>query len=103
MAKGFQVAHLFSNHMVLQREKQIVVWGDGINGEHIVVECAGLSAETNVSNGRWSVSLGSAVAGGPYELTVRCGEEQFEFVDVWFGDVWIAGGQSNMEWSLRDT
>jgi sialate O-acetylesterase len=74
-----------------------------MDGKQILVECAGQRAVGSVMNGLWSLSLPSVAAGGPYELSVRCGEEQIEFVDVWFGDVWFAGGQSNMEWGLGNT
>ncbi|MDF2922582.1 MAG: sialate O-acetylesterase [Paenibacillaceae bacterium] len=100
MGNEFRVAAVFSNHMVLQRDKRLRIWGEGADGEHIVVQCAGQQAEGSIANGQWSVSLAPVAAGGPYGFSVRCGGEQIEFTDVWFGDVWLAGGQSNMEWSL---
>ncbi|MBW5448052.1 sialate O-acetylesterase [Cohnella sp. CFH 77786] len=95
---------MFSDHMVLQRGKNIPIWGTGNDGETVTVECRDKQAKAVVEGGRWKVLLPSMDAGGPFELTVKSGEAQkIALRDVWFGDVWLAGGQSNMEWSLNDS
>lgn len=102
MKNGLRVAAIFSDHMVLQRNKPVLVWGEGLDGTPILVEFAGLRAEGSVVDGLWNVELAPLAAGGPFELSVRCGGEQVKFTDVWVGDVWLAGGQSNMELGLGD-
>jgi sialate O-acetylesterase len=58
------------------------------------------SAKTN-RTGTWQLTLGKQQAGGPHSLTVRTSnKEQLLLTDIWFGDVWLISGQSNMEWKL---
>jgi sialate O-acetylesterase len=92
--------HLFSDHMVLQRDGDIRVWGWAEPGEAISVSLAGRSKETTAAaDTRWSVSLPAMHAGGPFTLVVR-GKKTIELRDVLIGDVWIASGQSNMTYAL---
>ena len=84
---------------------RVPVWGTADDGSRITVSIAGEKAETTASQGRWRV--GSAAAegvGGPYTLVIqgmlRNTTSRFERKNVLVGDVWIAGGQSNMEWAL---
>lgn len=94
---------LFSDHMVVQRERPIPVWGWAAPGEEVVVQLNGqhVSAQTS-EQGAWSVQLPALPAGGPYELTVR-GGNQITIRDVLVGEVWLCSGQSNMEWILKET
>lgn len=93
--------NLFTNHMVLQREKKIPVWGNAASGEKIIVSLGKNIAETTADvNGNWMVKLKSMKSGGPYTLKVS-GENTLEFSDVLLGDVWICAGQSNMELPVR--
>ncbi|MBM7568364.1 sialate O-acetylesterase [Paenibacillus sacheonensis] len=61
------------------------------------------AAGTVVRGGRWSLALPAMEAGGPFELTVESEGERMTIRDIWFGEVWLAGGQSNMEMRLKDT
>ncbi|WP_051318254.1 sialate O-acetylesterase [Cohnella thermotolerans] len=98
-----KVDPIFSDRMVLQRNVKVPVWGTGTDGERIEVECRGIRAETVVSDGRWFATLPPMEAGGPFVLTVRSDSGAVSsFEDVRFGDVWLAGGQSNMAWPLKD-
>ncbi len=93
--------NLFTNHMVLQREMKIPVWGKGASGEKIVVSLGSNMAETTAdATGKWMVKLKPMKSGGPYNLKVK-GENELEFSDVLLGDVWICAGQSNMELPVR--
>ena len=97
-----EVARIFSDHMVLQREVNAPIWGTADPGERITVEINGLTASAVAAkDGKWKVYLPSFEAGGPYELVVR-GNNEVKFSDVMFGDVWVASGQSNMQWSLNN-
>ncbi len=98
----FCVAPIFSNGMVLQREKNINVFGEGKDGDNVRVEFDGTAAETVVKNGKWLVVLPEHKAGNGYSMTVSCGNEKREFSDVAVGEVWLAGGQSNMEFELQN-
>jgi len=90
--------NLFTDHMVLQRQKPIPVFGTGAPGSEVVVELNGEKAKTKVdSKGRWLVKLPAMSAGGPYELSVN---GAIAARDVLIGEVWIASGQSNMEWPV---
>ena len=91
---------LFSEHMVLQREVAVPIWGWADSGEKITVTLAGQAAETVAGEDRrWQVALGPMQAGGPFTLTVR-GKKTVVIKDVMFGEVWVASGQSNMAYAL---
>jgi sialate O-acetylesterase len=90
--------HLFSDGMVIQRDISVSVWGRGIPGENVRVSLAGLVGSGSVElDSTWIVKLPKSQAGGPFVLQVN--DERVE--DVYVGDVWLAGGQSNMEWPLK--
>jgi sialate O-acetylesterase len=100
------VAAVFSNHMVLQRRKRIAVWGRS-DADSVEVKLTGGNlawgrASGTVKNGKWFVELQPQEAGGPYTLEVVSGEERVVFSDVMIGEVWLAGGQSNMEFELQN-
>lgn len=97
----FQIDPIFTSHMVLQRDSIVPIWGTGTDGATIRVKYNGGQAEAAVSEGKWKVELSTPGAGGPYELTISSGDETIVLQDVLFGDVWLAGGQSNMEWQLK--
>ncbi len=89
---------LISEGMVVQREMPIKIWGRGIPNEKIRASIAGAVGSSKVlPDSTWSVSLPPLLAGGPFELQVNLQTIK----DVYVGDVWLAGGQSNMEWPLK--
>ena len=95
-----RLAHVFGDHMVLQREAPVPVWGWAPAGETVTVGIDGQVHETVADEGgRWAVRLEPMAAGGPYTLTVR-GPSDVTLRDVLVGDVWVCSGQSNMEWPL---
>ena len=95
---------LFSDGAVLQRDRPLPVWGRATPGERVDVELDGRSAQATVgADGRWTVQLPAHAAGGPYELRVRAGSEERRVRDVLVGEVWLASGQSNMEWPVAQT
>lgn len=92
--------HLFSEHMVLQREVTTPIWGWADPGEKISVSVAGRTLETVAGqDGRWNVTFPPMQAGGPFTLTVR-GKKTLTIRDVMFGEVWVSSGQSNMTYAL---
>jgi sialate O-acetylesterase len=88
---------LLSDGVVLQRDTTPRLWGWADDGERIEVLLDGYRVTTSVaSGGRWQALLPAQAAGGPHEIIVR-GNSEVSIRDVYFGDVWIASGQSNME------
>ncbi len=91
---------LFTDHVVLQRGVEVPVWGWAAPGEAVTVSIAGQSHKTKAGkDGKWQLRLQPQSAGGPFEMTVK-GKNSITLKDVLFGDVWLCGGQSNMQWTL---
>ena len=102
MRKNIHCAAVFSDHCVLQRKKEIRVWGTAGHGTEIEVELNGATAKTVTRGSSWEVTLPAMEAGGPYVLEVVSeGKVYQHFEDVMIGEVWLAGGQSNMEYMLK--
>jgi sialate O-acetylesterase len=94
---------LISDHMVLQRDIQVKVWGWADPGEAVSVEFVEQQVRAVAdSNGRWSVALEPLEAGGPHEMKVS-GSNILTVRDILVGEVWIGSGQSNMQWTVRDS
>ncbi|MFN7290437.1 MAG: sialate O-acetylesterase [Pirellula sp.] len=92
---------IFSDHMVLQRDRPLNIWGWGEPGENVRVSLGVESAEAIVSpHGTWQCTLGpQGVSHDPMDLIVSATHE-IRIRDVLLGDVWLCSGQSNMEWAL---
>ncbi len=91
------IASPFSDHMVLQRGMAVPVWGTAANGEQVTVTFRGQSKTfTAGSDGKWMVRLDPSIEGGPYNLIVQ-GTNTVSISDILVGEVWVGGGQSNME------
>ena len=91
---------LFADNSVLQRGVRVPIWGTAASGEKITVRFAGQSVSTIATNGTWKVWLKSMKASAkPQNLTIA-GDTISTFTNVLVGDVWVAGGQSNMERQL---
>lgn len=93
---------LFTDNMVLQRGRPIPVWGWADAGEKVTVEFRGTKRSVVAKDGKWMVRLPVQHAGGPDVLVVH-GKNRLELRNVLVGEVWIASGQSNMEWPLQRT
>ena len=90
---------IFSDHMVLQRDSNIKVWGTADIGQKLVVKFNGAEAKATANaQGSWSVAITTAGPGGPYELEVIAeeGQPKVVFNDVMVGEVWLCSGQCNM-------
>ena len=90
---------LFGDHMMLQRDRPVRVWGKAAPGETVTVKAPGQTvAAVADEDGRWSLFLEPMKAGGPHELSVN----SITLKDVLVGDVWLGSGQSNMEWQVQN-
>ena len=92
---------LLSDHMVLQADTTVAVWGWAAAGETVTISIAGQSKTTQAgADGKWMVKLDKLKASGESQtLTVR-GRNTLMVRDVLVGEVWLASGQSNMEMQL---
>lgn len=95
-----RAAAVFSDHMVLQRERPVVVFGEADAPVTATIDV--VRAEAVPFEGRFRLTLPPMPAGGPYELALTSGEEAVVFTDVMIGEVWLCGGQSNMEFMLQN-
>lgn len=95
------VSPVFSDHMVLQRDRLNRLWGWAAPGQEVRVELGGTVARAQATaDGRWQVELTPPPVGGPYTIKI-VGPQTVELHDVLVGDVWLFGGQSNMAFGLR--
>lgn len=98
-----RVSHLLSDHMVVQRSSPIHIWGWGDPGAQIKVAMRhDIRMAAVDALGEWTLYLPPEPAGGPYNISIsdnRAGKIVLD--DVMVGDVWIASGQSNMEFPLK--
>lgn len=94
---------ILTDNMVLQREMPVNIWGWASSGETVTVEFNGQKVKAKAAkDGSWKVKLALMKAGGPYEMTIS-GKNKIILKNILIGDVWVCGGQSNMEWVLMNT
>lgn len=99
----FTVSRLFSDGVIVQRNAEVPVWGTTPSGSSVTLLFDGALQEVEVGpDGTWQGNLEPHPAGGPHTLTISVGDSTVHIRDVWFGDVWIASGQSNMAWPVAD-
>ena len=98
-----QPAMVFSSHMVLQRQQSIPVWGKAACGDTVYITFDGEQAVVPVVNGAWHAKLRAreAATGLTMTISTELTAEQIVFQDICVGEVWLAGGQSNMQFELR--
>lgn len=93
----------FTDHMVVQRDKPLLVWGWDKPGSQVTVSLAGKTAKaTTDAEGNWRTEIEAPPVGDSHELLVT-GSSEVRCQDVAAGEVWLASGQSNMVMPLRDT
>jgi sialate O-acetylesterase len=103
-AATVRLPKILGDNMVLQRKKEIKIWGWAASGEKINVNFNGQSLTAKASGkGTWSVLLKAMEHGGPFELTVSGKANTITLHNILIGDVWLGSGQSNMEWIMENT
>jgi len=103
-AQTLEVAQIFSDHMVLQRDVPVPVWGRSAPDENISVFFNGEEFTTRSNrDGEWEVTLAQQSAGGPFEMNIVSKSGTIRYTDVMIGDIWLCSGQSNMEWVVANS
>ncbi|MGV3587438.1 MAG: sialate O-acetylesterase [Adhaeribacter sp.] len=102
-ASAVALPAIFSDHMVLQQNAEVTIWGWAGPGEEVTVTGSWdkNAVKTKANNlAQWQVKIKTPAAGGPHTLTVK-GYNTIEVQDILMGEVWLCSGQSNMEWTTR--
>ncbi|GAA0315761.1 sialate O-acetylesterase [Sphingomonas oligophenolica] len=95
-------ARVFSDHAVLQRDRPITVWGSADPAQQLSVTLGNSTVALRADKtGHWRTRLPAMAAGGPYTLTVSGAGGTTTLADIKLGDVYLCGGQSNMEFPAR--
>lgn len=103
-AQAVELPRIFADGMVVQRDQPVRVWGEAAPGARVHVSFAGRDATAQAgADGRWSLALPAQTAGGPHVMRIDDGTEPRVLRDVLVGDVWLASGQSNMEWPIAQS
>jgi hypothetical protein len=101
LSAAVRLPSLFSDHMVLQRDGAVPVWGWADPGEAVTVSIAGQKQSAKAgADGKWSLKLEKLAATGPQTMTVKASNE-ITIKDVLIGEVWLASGQSNMQMQVN--
>ncbi|RYU95091.1 sialate O-acetylesterase [Emticicia agri] len=96
-----KLARLFSDHVVVQRQKPIPVWGWAAPNENVKVALGNQSQSAKAdASGKWMVRFSPMEAGGPHQLTATAKSGNLTINDILIGEVWLCSGQSNMEWPV---
>jgi len=93
---------VFGNHMVMQAEYPLTVWGTAKAGRTVRIQLGTEQRGATASDaGQWQVRFPARKATTKAtSMVVQCGDERIQFTDILFGEVWVCAGQSNMEWPL---
>lgn len=101
-AQTLTLAEPFNEGAVLQRNANVSIWGTANPLEEISIEFQEKRQTiTSDQAGNWFLSLSNLKEGGPYILKVNTTKESLQLQQIYVGEVWIAGGQSNMGWTLE--
>jgi len=96
-------AKIFGDHMVLQRNQDIPVWGWAEKNKKVTLSFNGQAITVKADEtGNWKAVLKPMTEGGPFEMVITSDKDKMVFHDVMLGEVWICSGQSNMELQLKN-
>ncbi len=98
-AKGFHLHSLFQSNMVIQRDKPVTIWGWADPGAQVTVSFGESSMMATAAADRtWKVDLPAFPANAvPATMRITCGADTLKLDNLLVGDVWVLGGQSNMQ------
>ena len=93
---------VLASHMVVQRDLPVHLWGFATPAADVTVTFRGETRTVKAGDlGRWSAYLSPGAAGGPFQVTISSAGQSLTLDDVLVGDVWVASGQSNMEFTMH--
>ena len=100
-----QLPQVFGNHMVLQAQASLPIWGIARPASEITIQLGAETLKTTASNsGHWKVLFAPRAATSiPTSLLIQSGKERITLSDILIGEVWVCAGQSNMEWPLSQS
>ncbi|MDR2270139.1 MAG: sialate O-acetylesterase [Sphingobacterium sp.] len=101
-AQNLRLPAFFSDHMVLQRQSMVNIWGWAKAGQQVkLISSWSKDTLSMVVSGdaTWRTQLETPKAGGPHSIKLITQQEQLELKDIMIGEVWLCSGQSNMQWS----
>ncbi len=100
---GLSLPATYGDGMVMQRDRDFNIHGTANAGEKVSVRFLGQTQTTVAgADGKWSVPVKAQPASGPYTLTVKASSGTKTINDIWFGEVWLASGQSNMAFMISE-
>ena len=97
------VPAIFSDHMVLQQESEVTLWGWSDPNEIVNVRSSWASGSVKTKAnllGEWQVVINTPKSGEIHELTISGADNSIVISDILLGEVWVCGGQSNMVWPM---
>lgn len=98
-----RLPNIIGSHMVLQQQSEVTFWGWSDPQEKIMIQVPWDTTHYTTfgsRNATWQIKVKTPAAGGPYSITVT-GRNTIVLEDVLVGEVWLCGGQSNMEWNVN--
>lgn len=99
-----KLPHIFSDNMVLQRDKPIKIWGWADKNETVEIRFLSQSKKVKADkSGNWMLILDAVPYGGPYTLDVKGKSNTISLKNILIGEVWLCSGQSNMEWIVESS
>ncbi|HET9571867.1 MAG TPA: sialate O-acetylesterase [Bacteroidales bacterium] len=103
-AQKLILGELFNEGAVLQQNKSVDIWGNANPNETVSISILGIQAKAKCdSSGKWETTIPALKSGGPYTLTAATSKDTICIHEIYVGEVWIAGGQSNMALPLEKT
>lgn len=99
---NIRLHNIFQSNMVLQRDMPCKIWGWADKGEQVTLTLEGITYKTKATkDGKWMIILPKHTAGGPFDIVVK-GINSIELKNMLFGDIWLCGGQSNMQFHVSE-
>ena len=103
MNKDFTIDEVITDNMVLQRNEATIISGNAVSSIEVELDFCGQHKKVRSNNGRWEISLEPMKAGGPYTMMVKTKDIEKTIDNILIGDVYIAAGQSNIQFMLKES
>ncbi len=101
---AIELPRLISSDAIMQRDQALPIWGKAKANVDVTVSIGNVKQKTKSdAAGNWRVVFDAQKAGGPHSIKIEAGAESRLLTGIYFGDIWVASGQSNMEWVLRNS